>query len=303
MIDIILDTDIGCDCDDAGALALLHQLENNDECKIKAVTSCSSRIDGVACIDAINKYYGKNIPVGMYKSSRFLEEENFGLYSREVAKSYENDYIDKEADDAVKVIRETLSSAQGKSIKLVFIGPLNNLANLLLSGKDPIINKTGVELVKEKVKEVVIMGGYFPLKDQKIYLGDTLVEAEWNILQDIKSAQIAVKNCPVDIVFCPFELGFIKTGSRLFTEGYNSPIRLSYEIHSNGLRESWDPITCYFAVRGLDNLWDMSKRGDVTVLDNGITQFNENPQGKHRYLMNKNNNQELVRQTIDNLIY
>jgi len=65
---LILDTDIGCDCDDAGAMAVMNALADFGECEILAVTHCTSREDGAGCIDAINTYYGRgNIPVGTLK--------------------------------------------------------------------------------------------------------------------------------------------------------------------------------------------------------------------------------------------
>ena len=38
---IIFDTDIGCDCDDAAALALALELMNAGECELLAVTHCT----------------------------------------------------------------------------------------------------------------------------------------------------------------------------------------------------------------------------------------------------------------------
>lgn len=39
-VKILFDTDIGCDCDDAGALALLHRLCDRGEAELLAVTHC-----------------------------------------------------------------------------------------------------------------------------------------------------------------------------------------------------------------------------------------------------------------------
>ena len=64
-VKIILDTDMGPDCDDAGALALLHKLEKLGEAEILAVMHCTSSIWGPGCIDAINTYYKRpDIPIG-----------------------------------------------------------------------------------------------------------------------------------------------------------------------------------------------------------------------------------------------
>ena len=58
-IKIPFDTDIGCDCDDAGAMAVLHELANQGECSILAVTHCCAGEYNAGCIDAINRYFGR----------------------------------------------------------------------------------------------------------------------------------------------------------------------------------------------------------------------------------------------------
>src|SRR6187455_1068247 len=67
---IILDTDFGNDCDDAGALAMLHQMAYTGEAEILATMYPMNDTLGAAAIDAVNTYYGKpNIPIGTYKGS------------------------------------------------------------------------------------------------------------------------------------------------------------------------------------------------------------------------------------------
>ena len=62
---IILDTDMDSDCDDAGALALLHVLADHGEAKILAVAASSLYRWSVPCIEAINRYYGRpDLPIG-----------------------------------------------------------------------------------------------------------------------------------------------------------------------------------------------------------------------------------------------
>ncbi len=63
---IILDTDIGFDCDDAGALALLHRLCDREEAELLAVTACYDSPYVAGCIDAINRYYKRTVPVGVF---------------------------------------------------------------------------------------------------------------------------------------------------------------------------------------------------------------------------------------------
>ena len=61
---ILLDTDMGADCDDAGALALLHIAERANLCSLIAVTVCTVNPYAAGAVDAINGYYGKRVPIG-----------------------------------------------------------------------------------------------------------------------------------------------------------------------------------------------------------------------------------------------
>ena len=57
-IQIILDTDIGWDCDDAGALALIHRLCDKGEAKQTKGTDCASYKGNEARgkVDILHKY-------------------------------------------------------------------------------------------------------------------------------------------------------------------------------------------------------------------------------------------------------
>ena len=43
---IILDTDIGIDCDDAAAIGMLLQLEEEGKCFVEGITTCTTREGG-----------------------------------------------------------------------------------------------------------------------------------------------------------------------------------------------------------------------------------------------------------------
>ena len=86
---IIFDTDIGGDCDDAGAFALLHRLCNKGEAELLAVTACYASPYVAGCIDAINTYFGRIVPVGVNYSRK---SENRGVYAGELCDNYPNRY-------------------------------------------------------------------------------------------------------------------------------------------------------------------------------------------------------------------
>src|SRR5690606_23035091 len=64
---IILDTDIATDCDDAGAIAVLHSLAATGEARSHAIVGNNKDADSVGAVAALNAFYGRNaIPIGAY---------------------------------------------------------------------------------------------------------------------------------------------------------------------------------------------------------------------------------------------
>jgi inosine-uridine nucleoside N-ribohydrolase len=63
---------------------------------------------------------------------------------------------------AVDLYREILSKQEDNSVRIVTVGPLANIRDLLMSGPDRHSDLTGKELIEKKVEKFVIMGGQFP---------------------------------------------------------------------------------------------------------------------------------------------
>ena len=62
---LFIDTDLGGDCDDVGALALANIFKNKGLIDIVGMTHTTSMPYGAGCIDLINEYYGNaGIKVG-----------------------------------------------------------------------------------------------------------------------------------------------------------------------------------------------------------------------------------------------
>src|SRR5436305_297105 len=67
-VDLIFDTDMMTDCDDAGAMAVLHALADRGECRILATVVSSAEPKSALAVEIINTYYGRpELPVGMIK--------------------------------------------------------------------------------------------------------------------------------------------------------------------------------------------------------------------------------------------
>ncbi|MDD6484284.1 MAG: nucleoside hydrolase [Clostridiales bacterium] len=234
---IFLDTDIGSDCDDAGAIALLQNLSKKGAAQIIGMTHCGSDIGGAVTIKAINSWFGRSdIPVGIYTKKTFLEEKHCKIFTEDIKQTYLEHNPMPSFEDAVSVMRRAI--AENDNVTLVTIGMLNNIADLLRSEPDDISDKNGIELVKASVKCLYAMGGNFEDRSS----------AEYNIKTDIESARYVAENFPMPIVYCGFEVGRdVITSVDMTSSDKSCPVRVAYNVFS-GKRESWDPITVYCAV-------------------------------------------------------
>lgn len=294
---IILDTDIGNDSDDAGALAVLHNLKKDYSFDVIAMGSSSSRKDGANAIDIINAYYNVSCPIGYYDEPGYFDNLTYKPYSKVIEEEYPN-LLKTNIGEYVKTFRKALIEEKDEVI-IIILGPMNAFAKFLKSGADELSPCTGLQLVNEKVKHIYIMGGKFSL--EPIPFEDMLVVSEWNIKVDINSAQYVVNNLTTNITFIPFELGLMLTGINLYKDK-NNPVRRCYEYHAHGQRNSWDPITTYYAI-SKDNLtFKESLKGTVSIDDEGVTHFKYDENGKHTYLL-ANTTEDNIVKAINKYLY
>ena len=67
---MIIDTDMGFDVDDVGALCVAHALADNNETDILLVVHDTGFRLGAGAISSINHFYGRDeIPIGAYKGA------------------------------------------------------------------------------------------------------------------------------------------------------------------------------------------------------------------------------------------
>lgn len=271
---IIFDTDIGGDCDDTGALAILHRACEAGLCELLCVTVSTVNPWSSACADAINRYYGRPVPIGKTErrpANEVPPEKYLKWYGKHVAEHFPNEYMPetgREPEDAVRLLRRTLSENRGEKITLVVVGSLVNLCDLLTSEADELSPLSGVELVREQVGLVSLMGGRFA--DE----AHPTVNAEWNIFFDVESSRRSFELCPVPIAVSHFDVGDqIKTGAVLIERERENPVAEAYEVHSHGNRSSWDPISAFYAVYGTADAFEDTRRGFVCVDEAGVTTF------------------------------
>lgn len=275
-VKIIFDTDMSGDCDDAGALALLHALADCGECELLAtvVNRKDKSNASAAAVDAVNTYYGRpGIPIGTDKKGP-TDLQRTSPYAATLRDEFPNDIgPDDRAPDALDVYRRVLAAQPDGSVTICSVGALSNLAELCR--REP-------ELARRKVRRLVVMGGEFPVSQRP----------ETNIRTHREAAQIVAAEWPGEIVWHGFEIGRnLITGTRLKQTPRSNPVRRAYELRQyqnrpsiEGGQPSFDQAAALFAVRGPEpEFWQLSPRGRVTVDTEGNTVWRSQPDGQHRY--------------------
>ncbi len=294
-IKIIIDTDLGGDCDDTGALAVAYNLVKEGKAEVLAVTHCCSAIGGAVAVKAINDWYGMgDIPIGRCEDEAFARDKQAELYGNALMNEYLKNNDMPEFENAVRLLRKTL--AGNDNVTLITIGMFNNIADLLRSGADDISELSGVELVNKSVDKLYSMGGHF----------EDLTYAEYNIKLDIAGAKYVAENFPKPIIYCGFEIGHnLLTGKNLENLPDCHPVKFSYVTYLNKvkiggvLRDSWDPITVYCAVEQESEAFSLSEGYKIGFDDEGRVLLEKG--GKDYYIKAEVSNEEIA-QIIDALI-
>ena len=311
-VKIIFDTDIGNDCDDAGALALLHRLCDKGEAELLAATHCFSSSCVAGCIDAINRFYGREVPVGINYEVAKKEQD---VYDSKLCDLFENNYptsvygTDKSAPDTLTILRKTLAQAEDGSVTFVVTGALTSMAKLIKSEADDISPLSGKDLISKKINRTVVMGGrFFETWPMAIFPvgkeNGTPATAEWNIkISGLDAARTVFDEWPGELVFSSFEIGlYIKTMvgfSKRAKKG--DPVAAAYEFFNGDKgRFSWDHTAVLEAIRpGV--YWNYHEYGKISVDDDFITHWSKDETKKHTYLLPKVDYED-IRKVIDDLV-
>lgn len=294
MKNIILDTDIGPDCDDAGALALLNIYADMGLCNILAIGHCTSNPYGAGTIDAICRRYGRDdAEIGTWTGIRFLDDEVCRRYNMPITLQHPNRYRDAQPEDVVQVYRRVLAAQPDNSVEIIAIGPLNNISALLDSEHDDISPMTGRELVAAKVERLYMMAGMFRPSDAaraaeaERLCGKRIEEyAEYNVVCDAVASRNVADNWPTPKSYLGWEAGLMETGECLVNAPEDHPVRMAYELWNGGRqcrRCSWDPMTVMYAIETDSKLVRNSRSGTVRFTPEGYTVFTADEYGKDHY--------------------
>ena len=268
---LLIDTDLSTDCDDAAAIAIAHVLERRGEARLLGVVHNAALAAGVGGISSINHYFGRDdVPIGAYTTGG-VGFNDYGPkpYVDELVRDFPGLVANaSQAPSAVDVYRRVLAAADDASVTIASIGFATNLHALLTS-------EGGSALVAKKVKHLVVMGGRYPSSKLS-------PPAEWNF-----GACGPTNRCPwgaepasrhydalgalssavyddlwpprVPISFLGGEVGEVVLTGGALTDGApkTSPVRAAYVTYNgpHGNRQSWDPMTVLYAVRGNEAGW------------------------------------------------
>lgn len=287
---IIFETDMGNDVDDALALDMFYKYLDKGAIKLLAISSNKQSKYSTEYIHLMNHWYGyPKIPFGkvIYGAD---SENDAKKYAEHVCLMKDNqgkplfkrpafDYA--AVPDAVQLYRETLAKQPDNSVTIVSVGFSTNIARLLQTEPDRYSPLPGKELVAKKVKLLSVMAGSFGEKPIR----------EYNVIKDIPAAKLVFEQWPTPIVFAPFEIGisvlypaksiendFKWTTHHPVVEAYKNYLPMPYD------RPTWDLLSLLYVVENDPKYFGSSGQGKVTVDDRGFTTFSPEANGNRSYL-------------------
>lgn len=287
-IPVIFDTDMSGDCDDAGALALLHKYADDGEATILAIGAEANAdkpgnkldISTPGAIDAVNHYYGRpDIPIGRDTTR---EMEITGRFTQTLALDFPNTIRNNgtSVPSGVKVYRQALASQADGSVVFIAVGGAPLLKQLLESPADGYSPLAGKELVAAKVSKLSLMMTWRNGRD------------EYNTKIDPVAAKYVFDNWPTPIIITDANLGAgTFTGSGLTANTpVTNPVRKAYELYVGPGKNnaSWDLMATLYAIKGGESWFELDperQNGHVIInTGDGTSTWNATSRTNTTYL-------------------
>lgn len=307
---VLLDTDIGPDCDDVGALVTLIYYAKQYGFPIGGICNCTSNKAGNGVIDAVCRRCGMETPpLGQWSGQGFMDSIEHCKYNTAVAEAHSEAYRNGtlSVEDEVTFYRKRLAEAKDGDVMIISIGMFNNLAALLESPADEISPLSGMELVKAKVYTLVSMAAILPQG------------RECNVVSDYPSAEKVFASWPTPIYLSDFHIGVnVKTGYGHITDPeaiMADPLPMSYHLYTKawnwegavvGQNASYDLTAVQFAALGICELYDLDTPGDLEFYAEipdlpDATRFIENPMG-NKIFMTKKVADEVIAESLQKIL-
>ena len=274
---VILDTDIDTDCDDAGALAVLHNLAPSRALHILGIVCSVPSRWCAPCVHAINRWYGRgDIPVGEARVPDWETSSAYKAYHRERAEMTDsgriplyNEVVARAAfpsgeyppsEEGTALYRRLLAAQPDKSVTICAIGMLTVLAQLLRSGPDEHSPLDGEELVRRKVAKFVTMASGAPPRGNE----------EFNWRMDLPAARAVVSGWPTRLIVSNHG-ETVRTGRRFLAAAPEEhPVAVAYRSVLGFTREedrpSWDQLAVAWSAGAGDDWLRATGHGSI-VLD------------------------------------
>nr|WP_232540895.1 nucleoside hydrolase [Spirosoma endbachense] len=282
-VPVIFDTDMGPDYDDVGAITILHALADSGQARILATIASTKYPKVSQVLSVLNTYFHRpNIPIGVPKGEAVTDKDTQHWSDTLVAHYPHAIRSNNEVPDAVALYRQILAKQPDRSVTIITVGFLTNLANLLNSKPDQYSKLSGKELVSKKVKKVVSMAGKFPSG------------REYNVFRDTPASKIVFENWPTSMLLSGFEIGQqIHSGLPLTQNSRirNSPIKDVFAIslpkakEDKGGRMSWDQTAVLVGIKGYAPYYTV-KSGRLTLNTDGSNGWDDAGKG-HQHLVVK----------------
>ena len=289
VVNLIMETDIGNDIDDALAMDLLYKYLDAGKIILMAVNINKEGTAPAEYVDILNTWYGySDIPIGVIRDGADCENDATN-YAKAVVDMKDSTGAPafarslKEYDslpDAHILYRKLLAGAEDESVVIASVGFSTNLIRLLDTQADEYSELSGKDLVAKKVRLLVTMAG--DIEDPNLH--------EYNVVKDIPAAKIIFEEWPTPVVTSPFEVGikiqypgssiendFGWAGLHPVVEAYKAYQTMPYD------RPTWDPTAILYAVEGSD-WFTVSPTGNITVTEEGSTIFTPDENVTRRYL-------------------
>jgi hypothetical protein len=292
-VNVILDSDMSANADDVGDHAMLWALAARGEVNVLALIVSSTNDYSASAARAIATYYGHpTIPIGANKGNiPNAYKASFSYYTQQLTAQFGTPG-DSRANypNAVTVYRQALAAAADHSVVIVAGGYYRPLVDLLQSGPDAISPLTGPQLVAQKVKRLVPVGGRFP---------DSFDNDHGNLSVDSDSASYLVANWPAPLVWIPDDQVWdVITGPAATADPALNPVKLAYNLYCwdglycNNSTPGWTQVGLLYAIRGeIGASFSVGgQNGSTVVWDNsqpipGRSIWSQTPDRQHAYLL------------------
>jgi hypothetical protein len=330
-IKLIYDGDIGPDPCDFSTISMLHEYHKRGMIELLGVIGETPDPYLASTFSIYNQIYGHDIPIAAYDPEKtevqFTPEIVTSYYdhskpicfadqNKTIFETYGNEETlrSKDVFGTVTLYRKLLSEAEDNSVTIYTAGQLYNFPPLIASQADDYSILSGRELLQHKVKEFVVMGGYFPDSLKNTWYIKNTNGAEWNFwgfhsVNTTKNTFDELTQLGKPITYIGAETGYVvriglAMAKRLgrhhpTTEAFTqykltSKITKGREDEGPILRSTnpaYDELALFYAVEGGVGKYFERFTGSITLDENGANGWVPG-EGNESYLQLKGNSKE-----------